>query len=408
MLEAIIQFIGRTGAAIIGAILAMITEMMKLPVRTVLFGLFIVSVPFFVLLLSIQTGIAAYEHFGVLGACVATLGSAVIYLVMALAVVIGKALDEITRFVLIAISSIFIAPFQGAYNGWNAGLMATINGLVDLFSRDYVDVINSYRRIWQQAAINIPDENDNVAELNQPPAVAEVFENHQHQSDHFSLESIALSAREFNALKADYVRQKPLTKAELATLRSDSTDSTVKIKVDAYTNLERLITDECSISIERPNRENTILLVKQYCKLDPDKPGTKKWLPVPNMAYIFDKAQLSDWVAQNPLNPIGSDPLERDKTLQLNPVDFPDHYYSVDQGLGKKIDYETRYVFHDYYVTEDEPHHNVTIAFDSKELGICQEVVLLTAELRSHLQNLSPIQAEEEEDENKCHSPGCG
>lgn len=405
MLEAIIQFIGRTGAAIIGAILAMITEMMKLPVRTVLFGLFIVSVPFFVLLLSIQTGIAAYEHFGVLGACVATLGSAVIYLVMALAVVIGKALDEITRSVLIAISSIFIAPFHGAYNGWNAGLMATINGLVDLFSRDYVDVINSYRRIWQQAAINIPDENDNFAELNQPPAVAEVFENHQPQSDHFSLESIALSAPEFNALKADYVRQKPLTKAELARLRSDST---VKIKVEAYTNLERLIADDCAISIERPNRDNTILLVKQYCKPDIDKPGSKKWLPVPNMAYIFDKDELAGWVAKNPVNPIGYDPLERNKTLELNPVGFPDHYYSVDQGLGKKIDYETRYVVHPYYVTEDEPHHIVTIGCGRNELGICQEVIQLTAELRSHLQNLSPIQAEEEEDENKCHSPGCG
>ena len=398
MLEAIIQFIGRTGAAIIGAILAIITEMMKLPVRAVLFVLFVVSVPFFVLLLSIQTGIAAYENFGVIGACVVTLGSAVMYLVVALGVVIQKAEEEIVRSVIIAVSSIFIAPFHGAYNGWNAGLMATINGLGDMFSRHYVDVIDSYRRIWREFAINIPDDDNHAPVDHQPVAVDEDI---QPAGDHFSLESMALSARELKALKADYVSQKPLTKAELAQLKLEPT---VKMKMDAYTNLQRLITEDCTISFERPNRDNTILLVKQYCKPDIDKPGTKKWLPVPNMAYIFDKDYLAKWVKLNPVNPNGSDPLKRDRTLKLDPVEFPEYYYSVDQGLDKKIDYETRYVFHAYYVTEDESHYNVTIDCGSKELGICQEVIQLTAELRGHLHNLSHIKEEGGDNEFQ-HSP---
>lgn len=380
-MEAIHRFLGRVGAAILGAILAMLAEVMKLPVRAILLAMFAVTVPFAVLYLSVQTGITSYANFGALGVCLVTLGSLVMYSFLALGAVIMKAEEELGGSILIVLSAIFVAPFSGASKGWNDGLVATINSVGDLFSQHFVDVVDSYQRIWEHAAVLIPADDVDVDAPDAPQAA----------DGEFTFKSMALLPSEVKVLKDVYIQQRPLTAVEIAKLKSDPTQI-IKEKTRAYLDLQRLITEECPVSFERPERDSTILLVKQYYQ-----PDEKKWLPVPKMAYIFDQSSLDDWVTRNPVNPLGSDPLERDATKKMNPDKFPDCYYFVHDGMSK-VRYDTRYVFHNYYVDEHESKHHVVIDGERKEMGFCQEVNQLTTELRAHLS--APAAVENDENSN--------
>jgi hypothetical protein len=97
-------------------------------------------------------------------------------------------------------------------------------------------------------------------------------------------------------------------------------------KWGTYKSLERLQTEECPITTERPLPENTILFVQQY--LD-----RGEWKVVPNSSHIFDKASLRGLLARDdPKHPLRGD-------LILSPNNYK----------NEGCTYQTRYRWHPFY-----------------------------------------------------------
>jgi len=119
-----------------------------------------------------------------------------------------------------------------------------------------------------------------------------------------------------------------------------------------HQDLRRLTTDKCAISLDRPQRGDAVLLVKQY-----QQNGV--WQSVPQASHIFGKEDLKHWLsAENAVHP-----LTQDKIIQ--PAAFE---------VGK-ASYPTRYVYHNYYL-DNSPH------------GFSQEVNLVVNYLREALAGL--------------------
>jgi len=99
----------------------------------------------------------------------------------------------------------------------------------------------------------------------------------------------------------------PLTADELEKLGAEKNDRHLIRLLTHYNSLLRLKTDECPIAQGRPEREDTLLLVKQYQTPD------STWLPIPGAAYIFDRVCFSGYLNINAVHPLG------DRDLILTP-----------------------------------------------------------------------------------------
>ncbi len=264
-----------------------------------------------------------------------------------------------------AVRTLITSPLQVLKVGWNFGLITLlvnsfgllrgqserlpiapgVNLLLppqELFGIDGVD----YNTLLQQLG-------EHAVEASRRPMTEEQFN------------ACALSPIELHAIQDS--RAALITPVEMRQLEADGGAAA---KLVEYKNLkERLETDHCSFLQDRPERDDTVLLVKQY------KMGAQ-WFPVPGVASIFDKTALKTWlVGTNDLRGNAIHPLTRDEILAPTP-------YRKDH-----IDHETRYVFHPYYVAseDDQP-------------GVSQELNELTHFLRNRLQYLPAVANEFDHD----------
>lgn len=164
----------------------------------------------------------------------------------------------------------------------------------------------------------------------------------------YSLSDITPDISEMSRLSAG-----DLSDIELGTIES-SNDVQIKTLCSTYNNLKyRMNEAECPILITQPERDEAMILTKQYQK-------NCTWLPVPNQSTLFDKESLIKLCSMtNPRHPTTRDSLQ-----------YPDQY--VLAGTS----YETRYAFHPYYVNETDK-------------GVCQELCMMETELRERLASLS-------------------
>jgi hypothetical protein len=239
---------------------------------------------------------------------------------------------------------------EGVTVGWKEGLSSLFKRAVDHIT---VDVVHSYIRLRDRLPSGL--------------------------NTSFKLDSLKLSDAEFSALKQDRKRllmdrdalltedersklqlsvsereRIPALKARLARQEELGQEDAELIKtfdgVKAYDYLNELKTVESSISLERPSRPDTILLVKEY-------QDRGEWLPVPCSAHIFGMEELKTWIdgGQNQTHPITRDNLHSCKAYTI---------------LG--IDHPTRFVYHPFYDEDDE-----------SEEGLSQELNRLIPYLRA-------------------------
>ncbi len=160
-----------------------------------------------------------------------------------------------------------------------------------------------------------------------------------------SIHSLNLSDPEFEALQA--IQQPRLNSNELERL-AQAIDPNIIYRLGNYNELSaRLDVDPCLITSERPSKQDTVLLMKQYF-------DGQRWTPVPGTSYIFSEENLVRW-HQMP-----------DKT---NHIIFGDNLYIPNHYEG----FETRYVSHRYYDTPES------------QVGISQELSEQADFLRQYL-----------------------
>ena len=276
-----------------------------------------------------------------------------------------------------ALRTIIVAPFEGVRKGWSDGLFSTIANFFRIaFGREQQVENPAATQNTAQNAFGllglggfdyqamIQQLTEQAANAARQPMTAEEYTR------------LELSQVEIAALKAN--RSAPLTAAELTALEPSeeqkvritalkarmeqgqilSTEEAGLLKaaaeLESYKNLQRLKTDNCTILAGRPEREDTIVLTKQY------KVG-QQWLPVPGVADIFDKDQLKSWfVGEGETRGNAVHPLTRDNVKQPSPHKI------------NGVDHETRYEYHSYYAQGD-----------ASEEGLSQELNQLTPILRA-------------------------
>ena len=251
------------------------------------------------------------------------------------------------------------APYEGAKIGWNEGLYALFS--ICFHALDEPSLVEEEQNadpigdgLLDFLGINTNDLLEQLGLLTVDAARPALSE------DEFN--ACELSAEEFGAMQANQLP--PLTVDEIAKLEADGSPAVLDV-LKKYKDIERYKTDTCPILAFRPEREETILLVKQY-------QHNGQWHPIPGSAHIFDKASLKIALVGTltdegtTISGHGDHPVTRDKILRPS-------NYQVDENTS----YETRFVFHRYY------------ANDVGE-GLCQEANLLTRILRDRLQELDP------------------
>ena len=231
--------------------------------------------------------------------------------------------------------------FKGASTGWNHGFA----GVFEHCRRQYNWVVRVITgSLSPLSARDFPTE---MSPPQYPPAmvwVSSLFRELQAGSPSPSrdlLDELMLSSQAFCLLKAN--QPLPLNAEELKLLASDQS---IKKQLSKYMDLrERLeIKPLCCITLETPEKENTLLLVKLY-----SRDGEE--FPVPNQSHIFDKPSLAQWLKNN-----NTHPLDRDV------LNHPSSY----EGFN------TRYICHPYYPPDSDT-------------GISQELSENIRVLRAHL-----------------------
>ncbi len=137
----------------------------------------------------------------------------------------------------------------------------------------------------------------------------------------------------------------PLSQDELRRLEQNPDASN---ELQRYRNLLRLKTDECCILQDRPEDNETVLLVKQY-------QVSNEWLSVPGVVSVQDRESLRGYLLTDARHPTNRDSI-------INPPRY----------VTGNVSYPTRYVIHPYYIGPDFA-------------GVAQEVNLLTLHLRDCL-----------------------
>ena len=218
------------------------------------------------------------------------------------------------------------SSFDLVLASWNNGFIGVFDECADIYNR----VVFLYRAVLDRAVLlDAPGALGAPVYVAAPLAVNAV---------------VNLTENEFAMLQTS--QQPQLTADEIRQLKAYA-DTTITAKVDNYESLlSRLESGECPVLWERPAKENTLLVVKQY-----QRDG--QWECVPGSSYVFDKNAWARSIALNLYQP--KHPMTNDR------VDQPSYYNN----------YPTRYVTHRYYANA------------SSTSGISQELSDKAAELRT-------------------------
>ena len=262
-------------------------------------------------------------------------------------------------FVISALRILISAPFRGINDGWRMGLFAVLSNTISILFAESVNTVlipgvNAILPPRELFGIDGVDYHTLLQQLGEHAVDAARRPMTEEQYN-----ACALTLTELRALRTN--RLAPLTEDEVRHLE---TDHVILDKLGEYKNLkQRLERDQCSITQDRPEREDTILLVKQY------KVG-EHWLPVPGAATIFDKTSLKTYF-------VGTDVLRGDAIhpLTRNVILAPSSYQIAE------VEHETRYVHHPFYVEGE----------GSDKPGLCQELNELTRCLRARVQTILAV-----------------
>ncbi|WP_133127914.1 hypothetical protein [Legionella nagasakiensis] len=262
-----------------------------------------------------------------------------------------------TAFLISGLFTLIKSPIEGAKIGWNEGFVAMLRSVFQGRSQVTANAPRGAGRF----AIGVPGLGEGIDFQQILEQLGERAANAARQPlTEMQFNALQLPHAEVRALKSGQLP--PLTEEELSMLQATG-DIQIKAMVERYRNLQRLETENCSIVLERPEREDTILLVKQY-----QQDG--QWLPVPGVVNVFDKSSLKMYfVGNETTRGNGIHPLNRDNIL--TPSNYAD---------AEGTSYPTRYVMHHYYVDSG--------------CGISQEVNQLTAKLRNCLRPRQRLEAE--------------
>lgn len=319
-------YTGKLISAGVGAVLYPMARLWRLSISF----LFISVVAFIAIpILSVVAGSFLHSLFPSMGWVGATFGG-----MLAASALIGLTAGLLpAAFLISALFTLIKSPIDGARNGWNDGFSSMLSHAFESAALPGAEGVD-FQRILEQ----LGEQATNAA---RQPMTEEQFN------------ALEMSTADVRALKSEQLP--PLSSEQLAMLEK-ADDVQIKAMVERYKNLQRLETDNCSILADRPERDDTILLVKQY-----QKDG--QWLPVPAAAHIFDKSALKmAMVGNTGTRGNGIHPVTREKIME------PSEYTDVD-GICYRT---TRYVFHPYYVDASGP-------------GISQEINQVTAYLNQYL-----------------------
>lgn len=364
-IERAFSFINRGLAAILGMMLYPLINLLRLSRSAVTVALIAAAVLLAIPFLAIMAGgMQSTEGASLLVSIGSGIGVfvAIPLIVSFLPVIFGAA----------AISTFVYSIAKGLSIGWNDGLPTLSSKLgswlfskSDDFSYDWFalelfgvkrDSSFSFTRMMRTLQ---PVSEEEALRLQIEASEAAAVEAARRHMTVEEFDALELSAAEINAIKIK--RLAPLSAEELTLLEGDAS---IARELAAYKALQRLETDDCGLLLSRPERLDTILLVKQY------KTSAGKWLPVPGVVNIYDKDMLKAWfVGGEDHSGNATHPINRDAIKNPSP-------YELDG-----IEYETRYVFHSYY-PQDE----------AEGPGMCEERNLLTATLRARLAALAPVE----------------
>ena len=378
-----LSFVSSVLGATAGIFLYPLVNLFRLTLTTLLFILTLpILIPYFAVMFGVITSRAGL---GVIAAIVVSIGS--LFALIGLAVCILPAL-----FLANALLILLPSPIDGFKIGWNEGLFSLLTKSFSLcvFGRpSRFQEPQQPEHWWEFAGANGMDYHAILVRFEEaaanarrrPMTLAEFDACELSQADFFDLKSTRLARltdaeirqlepsdiddRQMSVLKRRCIQGEILSPADMLSLKAAK-------EFEAYKDLRRLETDTCSILADRPERDNTILLVKQY------KDGDR-WFPVPGVVNVHDKESLQTWlVGREGLPGNAVHPSNRDLILA------PPRYQV---GL---ITYETRYIFHPYYVAEegvDQP-------------GVSHEVNQFTAILRARLRQMRVAVGHVERDEH--------
>jgi hypothetical protein len=403
MLRAIIRFSTRLTSAFLGAIFTSLSEILKVPVNVLILALFLITGPFLALYFAAKVGIAFYPNplWPILVPSV-TLGMTIVVSVALPLLAWSKISDEVFKVIFLIGKAIFVAPFLGAYKGWTESLGATVAGIDVAYRLHVNNEVVSYQEIWD--ALNhrfFPAQAPDVDALGVPQEPAEPI-----RPINENFEDLQLTPQELNNLKKSYRKNPPLAQDEIFQLESNE-DEVIKSKLEKYKQLLKLSIEACMLLYERPERDDTIVLIKQYN----DPPKSNHWVVAPGTTRLFGKASLIEWVNKNPIEPNSRDPLFRDPAGNIDPQENPGYYHKIDNTY-----YEARYRYHNYYLDEYRAHYTVSVEQDPEEgkgtkmvraeLGLSQEMAQLTAELRASMAcNMELISGYGSDDEDAVYAP---
>lgn len=285
------------------------------------------------------------------------------------------------------LDALFVMPFKAAKKGWTEGFKSVLKNVFGRPSaQDDPEVVAERNAANQNGAL----PSINILSMLRRGAgaistVATSLSTRPITVAEFN--TLALTDDEVNALASN--RLAPLTREEMSFL---SQDTVVTAKLEAYKNLRKRLdginergefnqadADSCVLLQARPETADTVILVKQYKSQDNQQ--RDQWLPVPGAVHIFSKSYIKQCFTTSECK----HPITRESIMA------PTAY----QLTGSERSFQTRYVFHNYYVNDtDAADHN----------GLSQEINDLTKALRARLQELNyvetaandPVRGEEE------------
>ena len=236
------------------------------------------------------------------------------------------------------LAAFLTAPVVGFKKGWSEGFVGIGKGglaflplEVLIFHRQWSLTASDERETVDiQAAIDASNEQARVDAL--APATQSQFN------------SLELTSNEFAALKAAH--QMPLTEKERNMIRAIG-NPTINESLDHYEERQReLKSANCPFLFDRPDPENTILLVKQYQLAG-------EWKAVPAGSWIMDRASLGKYCTSADYGKT-ENPNNRDNIMS------PQRY----EGN------ETRYRFHSFYPAQSQ----ASTFFNPHSEGLSQEL----------------------------------
>ena len=234
---------------------------------------------------------------------------------------------------------------DGVQLSWGGGLRAIFPAILSTLRSDFLMINRSFldfRYALYYGSIHLNE----MHELAFNSRASRREESKEGNLPLLNIETLAHTAEEISEITASSIHL--LTQSETAAL-ANINDMQIRTLLLAYNNVkERLETNECPVSLCRPEKENTVVLVKQYHQ-------EESWLSLPNGSIIIDRESLKGICINNPRHPTTRDSLESPRQYELN-----------------NVRHETRYRYHDYYVSE-------------KETGISQELHMKGAVLRARL-----------------------